>query len=155
MPETFHIVDFEDRHISGFRQVNLAWIEELFWVEEEDARQLDNPRGIVDAGGEILVALVGEEVVGSCALVRHRETEFELAKFAVAGEHRQSGIGGALLRSAIDRARKRGMQRITLVTNSKLVAARKLFERFGFAEVPLTESPYEAANVAMVLGLID
>lgn len=59
------------------------------------------------------------------------------------------------MRSAIDRARKRGTERITLVTNSKLVAARKLFERFGFAEVPLTESPYEAANVAMVLGLID
>lgn len=69
MPETFRIVEFEDRHARGFRDVNLAWIEELFWVEEEDARQLDNPRGIVDGGGEILVALVGEEVVGTCALV--------------------------------------------------------------------------------------
>ena len=155
MTGAFAIVDFEDRYARGFREVNLAWIEELFYIEAEDERQLAEPQRILDAGGEILLGVIGDRVVGSCALIVHGEGEFELAKFTVARDQRHSGMGFALLEHTVQRARDRGMQKVTLLTNSKLTTARRLFERVGFHEVRIVENPYEAADVAMALNLSD
>ena len=152
--EGFQIVDFRDCHAAGFRALNLAWIREHFPVEEEDERQLGDPRvSILEPGGEILIALIGSEVVGSCALLVHGPGEFELAKFAVSADHQRAGIGSALVKRAIDRARARGMRRVFLVSNSKLLDARRVFTRYGFVDVPLSESPYDNADVAMSLDL--
>lgn len=46
-----------------------------------------------------------------------------------------------------------GAKRITLLTSSRLSAARKLFGRCGFEKVPLPANPYEHADVAMALEL--
>ena len=150
----FKIVDFHDDHAPEFRALNLAWIIESFPVEKEDERQLEDPRAsILDAGGEILIAVDQGRVVGTCALLLRSATEFELAKVTVSSEHRRRGIGEALLQSAIQKARNRGMHRIVLVSNSTLSSARRLFSRFGFVETPLVDELYEHADVAMVLEL--
>ena len=152
----FKIVDFHDDHAPEFRALNLSWIRESFPVEKEDERQLEDPRAsILDAGGEILIAMDRRRVVGTCALLLRSPTEFELAKLTVSSDHRRRGIGEALLRSAIQKAHTRGMHRIVLVSNSKLSSARKLFSRFGFVETPLVDALYEHADVAMVPELAD
>jgi putative acetyltransferase len=151
--DPFRIVGFEERYARQFRDLNLDWIRQSFPVEEEDERQLREPSRIVRSGGAILLALVGERVVGSCALLVRGEGELELAKLAVAPDRRGSGIGSSLVSGAIARARQLGARRITLFTSSRLTDARGLFARHGFEEVPLHSNPYEHADVAMALDL--
>ncbi len=148
------IVEFDDRHADAFRALNLAWISEGFTVVEEDERQLENPsESILARGGEVFLAVCGDRVVGTCALLPHGSEEVELAKLTVSPEQRGTGIGSALMESAIQRAQLRGARRIVLLCHTKLSAAVRLYRRYGFVEIPLPDSPYEQANLAMALDL--
>ena len=46
---------------------------------------------------------------------------------------RRSGLGGALVEAALERARERGCARVELDVNEANRAARALYERFGFS----------------------
>jgi len=51
----------------------------------------------------------------------------------VAPEHGRRGIGAALLRHAIDEARRQpGLEQLVLTVTETNVAARRLYEKFGF-----------------------
>ena len=55
--EALRIVPYEARHAAAFRELNLAWIEEHFAVEEPDRQQLLDPVATILApGGAILIA---------------------------------------------------------------------------------------------------
>lgn len=49
-----------------------------------------------------------------------------------ASDRRGEGIGDALMRHIIDRARDRGCARVQLTTNAQRVRARTFYERLGF-----------------------
>jgi ribosomal protein S18 acetylase RimI-like enzyme len=67
---------------------------------------------------------------------------------------RGRGVGASLLRAAIARAREMGATELVLETSSKLAAAIKLYERFGFKRVPLDADPaYSRTDTAMRLQL--
>ena len=86
-----------------FKQLNIAWIEKYFKVEEHDLEQLDNPEHyIIDNGGEILFAEYDCKIVGTCALVKTGEGEYELAKMAVAEDLRGKQIGKKLGVAAVE-----------------------------------------------------
>ncbi len=88
------IVEYEDRHSSKFRDLNLSWIEEYFEVEDIDRRQLLDPRSsILDPGGAIFVAETSAGVVGVCALIYEAPGEYELTKMAVQKNLRDQGVG--------------------------------------------------------------
>lgn len=146
-------------HRDGFRDLNLAWIEEHFAVEPRDRHELDDPeRHILDAGGWIFIAEddesrePGTRVLGTCALIYEHGT-FELAKMAVAPEARGRGVGRALGEAVIARARALGIPRIELLSNTLLGPAIRLYRALGFVEVPLPPTEYARANIKMVLEL--
>ena len=150
------IVDFDDRHADAFRALNLSWISEGFTVVEEDERQLGNPgESILARGGEVFLAVSCDRVVGTCALLPHGPEEVEMAKLTVSPEQRGAGIGSFLVESAIQRAKRRGSRRIVLLCHTKLSAAVRLYRRYGFVQIPLPDTPYEEANLAMALELTD
>jgi ribosomal protein S18 acetylase RimI-like enzyme len=151
------IVGYEDRHAEDFARLNREWLDAYALYEEPDAKQLYSPREtILDAGGEIFIALNDGRVVGTCALVRVSATVFEMAKLSVAPETRGTGLGRRLTQVAIDRARARGATRITLMSSSKLTTALRLYESMGFKRRPLPEDrPYETADVYMELEADD
>jgi hypothetical protein len=67
-----HIVPFRREWAPKFVELNLAWIEELFRVEDADRAVLvDCERAIVDTGGQIFFATRGDEVIGTAAILRH------------------------------------------------------------------------------------
>jgi ribosomal protein S18 acetylase RimI-like enzyme/predicted transcriptional regulator len=137
-----------------FCRLNRAWIEKYFSVEESDEKLFSNPGKIVADGGEILFAKLGTKFVGTCALVKTGPDVFELAKMAVDEAYQGKKIGRKLLERAIEVARQRGAKAITLETNSKLKAAIRLYESFGFKnDVDAPPSHYSRVDVKMKLQL--
>jgi putative acetyltransferase len=149
------IAAYEDKHANDFARLNRDWLDRFGLYEEADAKQLDSPRQtIIDAGGEIFIAVKDGRVVGTSALVRMSPNMFEVAKLAVDPENRGDGLGRRLTQLAIDRARERGATRVALVSNLKLTTALGLYERMGFVRMPLpVDQPYATADVYMELEL--
>ncbi|WP_326955449.1 GNAT family N-acetyltransferase [Amycolatopsis sp. NBC_01286] len=94
---------------------------------------------------EVLVA-VGEagDVLGCVTIVRpgsayaeiSRPGELEFRMLAVAPSARGRGIGEALTRAVLDRARTLGLRRVVLSSLDGMRSAHRLYERLGFTRLP-------------------
>ena len=154
--EQFSIVLFQDAHAGAFRDLNLEWIEEFFFVEDLDRKHLDYPRAsFIDTGGAILIAKLNGAVVGCCGLLKHEEGVYEVSKMAVDRQHRGAGIGTVLLHEVITHARTIGAYRLDILSNTCLEQAIRLYKSIGFREVPFESDAYARGNIAMVLDLSD
>jgi ribosomal protein S18 acetylase RimI-like enzyme len=94
---------------------------------------------------ELLVARdANGRVVGSVALVlsgdfgevTESDDEAAFRMLAVHGGVRGRGIGEALVRTCLDRARAAGKRRMVLSTDARMTAAHRLYERLGFTRLP-------------------
>jgi len=97
-----------------------------------------------------------DEILGVCAIApRHgHPEEFGLSKMAVAEEARGRGYGDLLLDAAVAFARATGAAAVTLVSNTRLTSAMRLYEKHGFQAVPLDpDEEYARANIKMRLRL--
>jgi GNAT superfamily N-acetyltransferase len=99
----------------------------------------------VRARGEVLVARDSEgQLLGSVVVVpatspaRRFATsgEAELHLLAVRPDQQSRGIGSALMRAAIDTARRGGAARMILWTQPSMTVAQALYAKHGFAPVP-------------------
>lgn len=142
---------------TAFRELNEAWITELFVMEEKDYQILGDPqRNILDSGGAIFIAESNGRIVGCCALLAGSDGVFEVGKMAVAEELRGAGVGRQLLEFVLAQARGMGMRRLFLETHHKLANAIHLYESVGFRRVPaerLRPSPYSRSDVSMEMDL--
>ena len=148
---------FRPEHAAAFEALNRAWLVGHGLLEPADEPHLTDPNGtIIAAGGRIYVAVENGIVIGTCGIAPHGPGEFEVLKLAVAESARGRGIGMQLLVACLDFARGQGARRITLISNSRLVAARRLYERVGFRYEPVpATSPYATGDVYMVLDVTE
>jgi ribosomal protein S18 acetylase RimI-like enzyme len=93
---------------------------------------------------EVLVAVdEGGEVVGTVTVVRpgsayaevSRPGELEFRMLAVAPSARGRGIGEALTRAVLDRARTLGIRTVVLSSGEGMRSAHRLYERLGFTRL--------------------
>ena len=149
------IIDFEEKYTNDFTQLNFEWLEKHFYIEEYDKKVLMNPQKyILDDGGHILFALIGEKVVGTVALIKRDSGVFELSKMAVTEAVQGAGIGQKLMDACIDFAGKTGAKKLFLDSNTKLTPAITLYNKVGFKEIPVPkDTPYERCNIRMELYL--
>ena len=149
---------FEPGDAAAFRRLNEEWITRYFRIEPKEEPILADPQTtILDSGGRIFFATAGERCVGCCALIRMRDTEFEVAKMAVEPSYQRGGLGRRLLQAAIEEARSAGARRLYLETNHGLTPAIRLYESVGFKHVDanrIVPSPYARADVYMELILV-
>lgn len=156
MPATISIVPYSDAHKEDFRRLNEEWITKYFKMEEMDRISLNHPKEyILDKGGYIAVALMGEEVVGVCALIpsQRKEYDFELAKMGVSPKAQGKGIGKLLGLHIIEKAKSMGAKKLFLESNRILAPALSLYQKLGFVEMIGATSPYERSDIQMELLL--
>jgi putative acetyltransferase len=148
------IIPFEDVHKLAFYQLNLQWLQQYDLAESHDLEILNNPRQtIIDGGGCIFIARDGGTVVGTAALIKVSEKEYELAKMTVAEACRGRGLSKLLMQRCLCHARLLNAAKITLFSNHQLSTALKLYEQFGFTHIAVEHSPFETADVKMQLLL--
>ena len=149
------VVEYNDRYAGDFARLNYEWIEKAYTVEKHDREILDAPfKQIVKPGGQIFFALVGRKVAGTVALVNINKEEFELAKMAVSPDFHGFGISNELMTACVACARKKNKKRIILESNTKQMAAIRLYRKFGFRETPLDpNSQFVRANIRMELAI--
>jgi DNA-binding MarR family transcriptional regulator/GNAT superfamily N-acetyltransferase len=151
------IVDYRPAYKKHFRALNEEWLNAYFTVEEQDARLLNDPNGtILRKGGAVLFALVGDEVAGTGALVRHTERLLQLCKTAVTPRMRGRGIGRRLTEALIARAQTIGGEWLYLQTSFQLKAATRLYQRLGFRRLginPLAGPQFARPTITMRLKL--
>jgi putative acetyltransferase len=148
---------FQPGDEGSFLRLNEEWIVRHFVLEEKDRAVLGDPvKYILEPGGEIIFAAIGEEPVGCCALAPEGPGEYEVAKMAVTAACQGRGIGRKILEAVIAEARRMGAWRLYLETNSKLPSATHLYESVGFRHLPtdrVKRSQYARADVFMEMLL--
>lgn len=83
--------------------------------------------------------------LGMGALKRHANGVGEVKRMFVKPEARGLGVGGAILARIEDLARQEGVTRIVLETGSNFDAAKRVYERGGFATCePVLDYPPSA-----------
>lgn len=152
--DEIQIIDYLPEYKIDFKRLNYNWIEKYFAVEDEDRKLLENPdEYIIKPGGAILIAKRGEDIIGTCGLIKVNKNTFEIVKMAVDEQERGKKIGNLLCDAVIKKAKELGANKIQLETNSNLIPAVNLYKKMGFVEVPIKESEYKRCDLKMVLDL--
>lgn len=149
------ILPFSDELAPYFDKINRQWIEAMFRLEPTDIETLENPRAkIIDQGGEILfIAAKDLGIVGTCALQKTGDAQFELTKMGVLETARGRKAGEYLLQAILARAAQMRVKTLYLLTNSICESAIHLYEKLGFVHdsdiMARFGARYERCNVAM------
>lgn len=144
MDQEIKIVDYSDDFRDAFVHLSISWISEHWPIEERDHYELEHVReNIIEPGGFILMALMGDTPVGTVAMIAMdgKEYDYELAKFTTARDIRGKGIGRKLIVEAIRRADEkvsasRPHARLYIETNHLCEAGIHLYEQYGFKLIP-------------------
>jgi ribosomal protein S18 acetylase RimI-like enzyme len=135
----FRVVPMSEEYIDGFRAVLDSVARERRYLTFLEAPPLEEARRFVRRnireGYVQYVALVEDKVVGWCdALPIDRPTRAHtgVLGIGVLAEFRARGIGTALIRETLKKARASGLTRIELSVREGNASVIGLYERFGF-----------------------
>jgi DNA-binding MarR family transcriptional regulator/predicted GNAT family N-acyltransferase len=147
------IVPFAPELREHFYRLNAEWLAKYFQIEPIDHAVLSEPeKHILEPGGSIVFALLGDEVVGTCALMPDSPGVFELTKMAVTNGHQGLGIGRKLMEAMIAEYHRLGGKELFLESQKRLQPALRLYESVGFELQPGVKpgTHYQRADVYMI-----
>lgn len=148
------IIDYEHQYIKDFQRLNLEWLEKFNLVESHDLEILNHPQeNVIDRGGFLFLLKEDDTIIGTAGIFKINDTEYELIKMSVAPQHRGRKYGDMLLEKCIAKAKEVNASKLILFSNSNLQTAIRLYEKFGFKHVDVTDAPFETADVKMELTL--
>lgn len=91
-----------------------------------------------DDNNELIVAVDGDEVIGTCQLTfipglsRGGAERMQIEAVRVRSDQRGQGRGGELIRWAVERARERGCRIVQLTTDKQRADAHRFYAALGF-----------------------
>lgn len=101
--------------------------------------------------GMFLVALNGEQVIGSGALRKLDDETAELKRMWLLESYHGQGIGYRLIQQLIEFANKNGYKRIRLQTSSEQIRALRFYQNVGFYEIPCYNEDTEEISMELKL----
>jgi aromatic-L-amino-acid/L-tryptophan decarboxylase len=144
-PAKYEIIDYQPAHQSFFEGVYREWFTAHFRVPPEpidDFVLIQPETAILAKQGAILIAACEDRLAGFVALKKVNHFTYELTKMAVHPDFRGEGVGEALCRAAIERAKTLGAKCLILYSHSSLGPALRLYRKLGFKEVLLEKGLY-------------
>ncbi|MEG0712798.1 MAG: GNAT family N-acetyltransferase, partial [Niameybacter sp.] len=102
--------------------------------KEADLDVTDLEYYYINNNGWFQVVEAEGEIIGSVGVFKMDENECELRKMYLLPSFQGQGIGRELMENAIEAAVQLGYKIITLQTNSVLIKALPLYEKYGFSE---------------------
>ena len=112
-------------------------------ISEEDQPDLRSIPSFYQRGaGNFWIALDGERLIGTLALLEIGERRAAIRKMFVSKPYRgSSGTASRLLGALFERARAQGLEEIFLGTTVHYHAAHRFYEKHGFTRIEKTELP--------------
>ena len=149
------IIPFQAEYSNRFKDLNVAWLEHFFYVEDKDKELLDDCENvIIKNDGYIFFAKFNNEIVGCFSFIKIEDKIYELGKMAVDFNFQGLGIGQELIKFAINLGIKSNWDKIILYSSTKLPHALYLYRKYGFKEVELEKDlPYARSDIKMELLL--
>ena len=133
------IVPIAEEHIEGFRLAVDSVAREGRYLALVEAPPVEKSRAFVrrnlNEDRPHFVALEDGRVVGWCdiaSLDRPVYAHSGVLGMGVIAAHRGRGIGEALIRAALEKARVTGLTRVELLVRESNTPARALYEKVGF-----------------------
>ena len=144
------IRNFEPRDQSQAQELILSGLQE-HWGFRDPSKNPDlRDIGRSFRDGAFLVACEGARIVGTGALKPRTATVAEIVRMSVAVDRRRRGIGGMILHSLVDRARRARVEQIVLETTETWSDVIRFYLTHGFR---ITH--HEAGDVYFALDLTD
>jgi ribosomal protein S18 acetylase RimI-like enzyme len=113
-----------------------------------------------EGGSDVLAAVNGGEIIGTVMLqhwplagnVVRGPGEAEIRALAVAPHARGQGIGRALVTAVTDRAIRRQVRHLLLLTQPDMRAAHRLYAEAGFGRLPDRDWSPEPGEILLAYG---
>lgn len=120
-------------YMESFSQLNEDWLRQYLEISDYDRQVLADPAGqIINKGGRIYCMLLNDEVVGTYALHRVNDDDWELGKFTIRRDFRGKKLGKRMLQHAIQQAEILDARHLLLFTHPDLQEATELYTKSGF-----------------------
>lgn len=151
--DEIRIVDYRPELREHFYRLNAEWLVKYYSIEPIDHAVMSDPEThILAPGGAILFAALGDDIVGTCALLPDSPGVYELSKMAVTERYQGLGLGRRLIDAAIAEFRRRGGTCLFLESQRRLQAALRLYASVGFELQPGVKpgTHYQRADVYMI-----
>ena len=97
----------------------------------------------LNAGYECRCLWLGAELLGYFVLMVAAQ-EAHLLNLSISPAHQRRGLGGGLLRDAVDLARRLGARNVFLEVRPSNRGAQALYTRFGFKKIAVRRAYYPA-----------
>jgi ribosomal protein S18 acetylase RimI-like enzyme len=157
-PETELITPASSDALQRTREIFLEYAGTLsvdLDFQDFDAELSSLPGDYAPPRGALLLARVGGEVAGCCALRPMDSSDYpnaaEMKRLYVRKAFRGFGLGRQLAEAILDEARRAGYGCVLLDTLDEMEAARALYEELGFEEIPpYYHNPHAGAHYLKV-----
>jgi len=112
----------------------------------------EHKKYILDKGGYILFAKLGDDIVGACALKNDGNGVYELTKMGVDENVQGKGIGHKLMEAVIEKYKTLNGTQLYLETHHSLQPAIRLYKRHNFIDQGHRnpDTVYERSDVYMI-----
>lgn len=150
------VVPYDKKYKNDFINMNKAWIEKMFNLEETDFIEFNSIDNAINEGANIFFTLDDNDNVMACSMVAPRDNgEWEIFKFAAKNLYTGTGAGNLCFKACISYAKEMNAKKIIIVSNTKCEAAIHLYRKNGFIEVEVDRNkfPFERGNIAFELEL--
>ncbi|WP_343670402.1 GNAT family N-acetyltransferase [Chitinophaga sp.] len=147
---TIRLIGCEPHLLPHFERLNRHWIEKYFTIEPADIAALQHAdENILGKGGTIIFAAAEDEIIGTVALKPIDAESAEMTKLAVDEKFQGYKIGWRLVKEIMRLAEEQGYKKVVLYSNTILVPALNMYEKFGFREIPVEPGRYQRSNIKM------